>query len=293
MLFGKPRFRELTPEFISFKRLYSEDRRTTASNVRILERWLGDDRIDEIGARQIERFISDRLERGIGRSTLNRQRATLSRFFSWAIERGYHPGPNPVRQVKKFRESTGRTRYLSEDEYSKLFLAAAAHLKPILLAAVHTGGRMGELLALRWQDVDLEGGFVTFRKETTKNGRERFVPLSQDLAAHFRSRRRPPEGPVFAFRGEGLKSVRTAFERARRKAGLTGLRFHDLRHTFASWYVQNGGDIKRLKDYLGHSSLSLTERYTHLSTKFLADGVQYIGPPRARSPMRGDEKPGV
>ena len=288
MFFGSPRFRDLIPEFLAHQGLYSDDRRTTASNLRILARTLGDLPLRSIHLAQIEDFVAARIGAGVGRSTLNRQRATLSRFFSWAIGRGLHPGPNPVHELRKFRESPGRTRYLTTEEAGKLHMAAAHHLKPILVAALCTGGRLGELLALRWRDVDLEAGLVTFRKETTKSRKERWVPVSQDLAECLRSLRRGiPEDRIFSFRGEGLKSVRTAFARARKKAGLQDVHFHDLRHTFASWYMQNGGDLYRLQKYLGHASIAMTQRYAHTSESFLRDGVQYIGPPKSKSPRRG------
>lgn len=294
MFFGGPRFRELIPEFISHHDMYSDDRRTTASNLRILSRHLGELRLKEIDLKSIESFMAARVQEGIGRSTLNRQRATLSKFFSWAIARGHHPGPNPVRLVVKFKESPGRERYLTEVEAQRLVIAAAEHVKPVILAALHTGGRLGELLQLRWADIRWDvppHGLVTFRKETTKSKRARSVPLSKDLAKLFRGmKRRQPDDRIFGFRGEGLRSIRTAFESARRKAGLEELHFHDLRHTFASWFVQNEGDVYRLQNYLGHSSIKMTQRYAHLSEAFLQEGVRHIGPPRPQSPTRQSEE---
>jgi len=291
MSFFEKRFEEVSEEFLTYQAIYSDDRRTTPSNIRILKKYLGPLLLLQIGQREIEAMIAARLREGTGRATINRQRATLSRFFTWAIERGYHPGPNPLKQVRRFRESPGRTRYLTSAEADRLILAASEHLKPILRAALHTGGRLSEVLALRWKDVELERGLVVFRKETTKSRKERIVPLSPELTSRLREiRRRAPEEHVFGFRGEAIRSVRTAFSRARKKAELPGLHFHDLRHTFASWYVQNGGDPYRLQKYLGHSTMALTQRYAHLSPDFVADGARYIGPPALRSPKRESEK---
>lgn len=238
MFFGGPRFRELIPQFLSFQTLYSEDRRTTPSNLRILERYIGALKLPEISPQAIEKVMAARLAEGIGRSTINRQLATLSRFFTWAIAQKHFAGPNPVRQIRKFKESAGRTRFLTSEEASKLLLASPPHLKRVVTAALHTGGRLGELLALRWKDIDLDHGVILFRRETTKSKRERIIPMSPAVAEMLRTMRRgPAEEPVFGWRGEGLKSVRTAFENAREKAGLPDLHFHDLRHTFASWYV--------------------------------------------------------
>jgi integrase len=288
MLFGGPRFRDLVPAFLAHQAMYSDDRRTTASNLRIIERHIGDLQVTSIKLSHLQEFVAARLKAGIGRATVNRQRATLSRFFTWAIEQGHHPGPNPVAKLPKFRESQGRTRYLSSEEATRLHFAAAHHLKPIIMAALYTGGRLSELLSLRWKDVDLQRGVVVFRKETTKSRRERLVPLARDLRLTLASMKvTSPEDPIFGYRGQGVKSIRTAFELAREKAGLPDLHFHDLRHTYASWYVQNGGDVNRLQKYLGHSNMNLTQRYAHISEEFLRDGVQYFGPPKSRSPMRG------
>jgi len=287
MFFGGPRFRELTAEFIQHHNLRWEDRRTTASNIRILERSIGDLRLKDITLLRIEAFQAARLEDGISKSTVNRQIATLSAFFSWAIKRGHHPGPNPARDVETFKESPGRMRFLTETEADRLILAASEHLKPILVAALHTGGRLSELLSLRWSDVNWDVppyGMLTFRKETTKTRKARSLPLSPELARCLRGiRKRPADDRIFGFRGEAVTSIRTAFESARRKAGLDDLHFHDLRHTFASWYVQNTGDIYRLQKYLGHGTMKMTQRYAHLSQSFLQDGVEFIGPPRHRS----------
>jgi integrase len=276
------RFEELTDEFLTYLRTYTRDRRTMPSNVRILKRALGGRRIDEIGAKEIHEFIAGRLGSGLGKPTINRNRSALSRFFTWAIEQGYHPGPNPVRLVRKFRESPGRMRYLTNEEYSKLLLVSAHHLKPIILAAVHTGGRLGEILGLTWGDIDLEHGILYFRADKTKSGKERQIPMTEDLKECLRSLRPGQQHDlVFEYNGRPLKAVRTAFESARLKAGLgNDVVFHSLRHTFASWYMQNGGDLYRLQKYLGHSTSSMTQRYAHLSPEFILAGVQFFGAPR-------------
>lgn len=285
---GGKKFSEVTDEFLRHRAIYSDDRRTTPSNIRILKRALGELRLTEITPTEIEAMIAARIADGVSRATINRQRATLSKFFSWAMGRGYHPGPNPVKAVVKFRESPGRTRYLTPDEAKRLVLAAAHHLKPIILTALHTGGRLSELLALRWGDVDLDRRVLVFRRETTKSRRQRVVPIDDELLSVLKAMRPgAAQEPVFDYNGRAMKNVRTAFETARHKVGLDEVHFHDLRHSFASWAVMNGLDIYRLQTYMGHSTISLTQRYAHLSGEFLQDGARFFGPPRAR---RTDEK---
>ena len=92
----------------------------------------------------------------------------------------------------------------------------------------------------------------------------------------------PQDSPVFAYHGEAIHSIRSSFGKARRKALLgPDVTFHILRHTFASWFIQNGGDLNRLQTYMGHSSIALAQRYGHMSKAFLADGAQHFHPPVA------------
>lgn len=280
-------FAAATAEFLIRRRIYIRDPRTLKSQFRVLGLAFGPIVLSSIDSSMIEAWMARRLDQGTSRSTLNRNRAALSVLFEWAIAEGLRPGPNPVRSIPPFREGPGRTRYLTPDEAQRLWLAAAAHLKPIIQIALHTGGRLSEILALRWGDLDLDGRLVTYRREVTKGGKTRHVPINDSLAASLAALRRGrPDQFLCHWGEEPIRSVKTAFSTARRKAGLgPDVTFHTLRHTFASWAIQNGLDLGRLQKYLGHSDVSLTQRYSHLSREFLADGARFIGPPaRAKAP---------
>ncbi|HEU5182539.1 MAG TPA: site-specific integrase [Candidatus Polarisedimenticolia bacterium] len=252
---------------------------------RLLEHFRGKD-LQEIGPAQVEDYLSSRLATGISRATANRERALLSGIFSFAIRRGYYAGDNPCRKVKPFPESPGRDRYLTPEEAEALVGAASPRLRPILITALHTGGRLSEVLSLRWTDLDFIHGIVYFDRSSTKSGRQREVPMTPELAGvleAWRGRRRragQTEEYVFTYRGKRVRGVRRSFARAREAAGLgPEVGFHTLRHTFASWYVINGGDLLRLQRFLGHSTLALTQRYAHLSKEFIKAGLQFIGAP--------------
>lgn len=276
-------FRDVAAAYLAHYEIYSEDHKTMRLRLVVLTRHLGDLPLGAIGPREVEGMIAARLKEGVARSTINRARAALSAVFSWAIDRGEFPGPNPVRKVRKFREGPGRLRYLTPAEADRLMLAAAPHLQGIIAVALHTGGRLREILALTWADVDLEGRSVTFRRETTKSRKTRSVPMSPALhATLLRLRRGRPDQLLFTWNERPLRCIRTAFEAACAKAGLEDVVFHCLRATFSSWYVQNGGNIERLQKYLGHSTIALTQRYAHLSQECLEDGARFIGPPRVR-----------
>ncbi len=253
---------------------------------RLLEHFRGR-MLHEIGPAQVEDYLASRLASGISRATANRERALLSGIFSFAIRRGHFTGDNPCRKVKPFPESPGRDRYLSPQEAEALLACASEHLRPILIAALHTGGRLSEILALRWSDLDFVNGIVYFDRSSTKSGKQREVPMTSELARvlqEWRGRRQRighSREHVFTWRGRRIRGVRRSFMRAREAAGLgPEVGFHTLRHTFASWFVINGGDLVRLQQFLGHSTLALTQRYAHLSKEFLKAGLQFIGAPQ-------------
>ena len=285
----KPKpFKEMVAEFLEKHASQCRDPRSYADKTRVLLRAFQGKTLQEIGPKQIEHFIADRLAAGVSRATTNRMRAVLSKIFNCAIDWGYYGGDNPIRKVKRFAESPGRVRFLSADEAKILVGHAPRHLKPVLTCALHTGGRRREILRLRWEDIDLERGVLYFDQTNTKSGKQREVPLSPTLATTLRERRKvraiggDARKFVFTRHGKRMQNIRTAFEKSRKRAGLgEDVTFHTLRHTFASWFMINGGDLYRLQNYLGHSTIALTQRYAHLSPEHLKAGVRFFGAPAA------------
>ena len=185
-------------------------------------------------------------------------------MFNLAVEWGYlqeHQKP----KFKLFSEKDNRKeRILTRDEESKLYKTSALHLRPILTLALHTGMRLGEILGLTWAQVDSEKGLI--RVERTKSGLSRLIPINSALYEELAAlRSHSPSSFLFrnAKTEKPLTSIKTAFKAACRRAGIVGLRFHDLRHTFASRLVESGADLITVKELLGHSSVKITERYTH------------------------------
>lgn len=275
-------FREASAAFLAHHRLYHPDTSTMRYQFRVLNEAFGDLPLAAVTTDGLEAFFGARVGK-VTNATMNRNRAALSVFFNWAISRGYRPGPNPARSIRKFSEGEGRTRYPTPDEFRRLLLAASAHLRPLLFFIVHTGARRREALTLTWRDIDFDGGLVTLARENTKGRKTRHIPMTPALAAELRALRpgRPHE-PVFQWNGCAMGSVKRAFATACRKAKIEGLQLRDLRHGFATFFIINGGDIRRLKELLGHSDIKLTLRYAHLSQDFILSSVQFIGPPAAR-----------
>ena len=158
------------------------------------------------------------------------------------------------------------TRLLFDAVNFLLFDCCASHLKPIVTVALHTGMHRGEILNLKWEQVDVKHGFILL--EITKNGERREIPIDNTLMIMFNSMSRGLES-VYVFTdprtGEPYKSVQTSFETALKRAKIRDFRFHDLRHTFASHLVMAGVDLTSIRELLGHKSLAMTMRYAHLA----------------------------
>jgi len=170
---------------------------------------------------------------------------------------------NPAGSVKLMRVNNMRVRFLSKEECKALYLACSYHLRPIVLIALHTGIRRGEILDLGWDDVDFEHRLI--RVKHTKNGEPRDIPMSEEV--YFALSRLEVQAPrVFCRPGGGvIRDLRTAFANALRRANITNFAFYDLRHTFASHLVMSGVDLLTIKELLGHKSIDMTLRYSHLS----------------------------
>jgi integrase len=283
----KPKlFDEMVKEFLEKHARQRRDYESFEYNTGTLLKYFRGTVLQEIGPKQIMAFIADRLASGVSKSTVNRQRAVLSKIFNCARDWGYYGGENPVRQVKRFPESPGRTRFLTGDEAAALLEKAPDHLRPVLTCALHTGGRLREILTLRWDDVDLDRGVLYFDQTNTKSGKQREIPIDVTLARVLQERRKKiflggdARMYVFTRYGRRLQDIRTAFDKARVKAKLgEEVTFHVLRHTFASWFMINGGDIFRLQRLLGHSTIAMTQRYSHLSSDHLRSATSFFGPP--------------
>ena len=138
-----------------------------------------------------------------------------------------------------------------------------------MIAALHTGFRKSELLSLTWQDVDFGRRMTTVRAAYAKNGESRSVPMNEVLTDTLRAVKanQTADAAVFCNRvGKPYRSFRTAFESARQKAGIVDFKFHDLRHTFASRLTMAGIDLPTVQELMGHKGISMTLRYTHLSS---------------------------
>ncbi len=204
-------------------------------------------------------------------STVNRYLAALAKAMSDAVREWHWLRENPVRQVAKGPESQGRVRFLSDAERVRLLEACRAsglrELELIVLLALTTGMRKGEILGLRWQDIDIDRRQAVLH--WTKNRERRavlIVPRVADMLAERQRVRRQDTDLVFPLPGFD-KPVEVAhwFERALAAAKIEDFRFHDLRHTAASYLAMSGATTQEIAAVLGHKTLAMVKRYSHLS----------------------------
>ncbi|GAN33481.1 MAG: site-specific integrase [Candidatus Brocadia sp. AMX2] len=181
-----------------------------------------------------------------------------------------------VRKVKQLEENNKRLRYLTIEELQRLLGCCSPHLKPIVLVSVNTGMRKGEILNLKWDQVDLRHNFILLDK--TKNGERREIPINSTLKELFASMPRSLESEcVFVDKnGKPYGNIKRGFHTALKKAGIRDFHFHDLRHTFASHLVMTGVDLPSVKELLGHKSLTMTLRYAHLSSGHKRKAVEML-----------------
>jgi len=193
---------------------------------------------------------------------------------------------NPTRGIKSLRENGARVRFLDQEEIRRLIEAASEDFLPILMTALHTGMRRGEILNLKWADADLKNRIITVQE--SKSGKTRTIPIDDTLYETLRVLpSRFQRGDVFVSPRTGTCWVdfKKQFHAAVDRAGVDDFRFHDTRHTFASHLVMAGVDIKPVQELLGHATLTLTMKYAHLAPDHRARAIRILD-----SALRSDTK---
>jgi integrase len=242
---------------------------------------LGEMPIKEISKNQIEDMLADMQSKGKSPRTQQHIKAILSKILSFAIDREALAGPNPCSRIKTARYDNRRTRFLSPAEARELldalkFEAPQTHDEALL--SLFCGLRAGEIFALTWADVDIERRLILIKDP--KNTRNRHAFLTSEVETMLKARQagQPPSALIFpAPDGQMKLEVGTVFRRIVGELGLnegvTDRRqkvvFHSLRHTYASWLVQSGEALYTVKELMGHQSLQMTERYSHLAPDHL------------------------
>jgi len=267
-------FREFVEKtYLPWARENKRSWRNDVSRAKPLIAFFGKRRLSEVPRFLIEQYKKERRSTFNGRGTLrspssvNRELELLSRIFSLAVERG-EVETNPFKGVKKLAVDNLLTRYLTPEEEERLLSVLTgkrAHLRPIVLIGLHTGMRRGEILSLRWEQVDFARESVQLLR--TKSGKPRPVPMNsvvKEVLLEMRERTGDSENVFSNPRtGKPLGDIKNAFRSALREAGIEGLRFHDIRHTAGTRMADAGVPITAVADILGHADVRTTMRYAH------------------------------
>jgi integrase len=217
--------------------------------------------LQEITMWQIEKYKVKRKEK-VKPATLNRELALIKHLYVKAIEWG-KAKENPAKKVKLLKGEVKRVRYLMPDQVQIFLSNCEDFLKPIVTLAVHTGMRKGELLGLRWDQVNFGQGFITLLD--TKNHERRDIPMNETVKTTLRAMDRQDEYVFSGFYGRRFDRIKRSFHDALKKSVIEDFRFHDLRHTFASNLIMAGEDLNTVRELLGHKDLTMTLRYAHLA----------------------------
>lgn len=238
-----------------------------------LRDFMGGKRIRDVCALDVERFRRQRRETGITPATSNRELAIIKRMFALAVDWELLDR-NPARPVKLYREAERPVEVITPEDEKKLLAACPDDFRPLVVTALNTGFRRGELFNLTWEHVNLAERAI--RAVETKSGKVRSVPLNQAAADALSGLPGPREGLVFRkSNGKPWTDVQKVWIRACKEAGILRVTgepkerkkysptFHCLRHTFASRLVLAGVDLATVRELLGHSDIKMTMRYSH------------------------------
>jgi len=269
-------FDKLCDEYLQFSKANKRPRShiRDITSIKSLKQSFSNMLITEIAAQNLE-VHKNRRHDEVKPATINREISCVKHMFTKAIEWGYLTG-NPFQSVKKFKEPPGRLRHLSEEEIQSLVNHCNGQTRHIVIIALNTGMRRGEILNLTWGDINMKQRFINVRE--SKNNEIRTIPINDMLYKSLQEI--GPQMPLqYVFtndNGKPLSTIKTGFRAALKRAGITDFRFHDLRHTFASLLVMAGADIRTIQELLGHKDIKMTMRYSHLSTAHLRDTVNKL-----------------
>jgi integrase len=272
-------FEEYAKEYVGYSRTHkkqSSAKRDETSLRQILP-FFESKKLSDITTRDIEQYQTLRSLK-VSPATVNREMETIKHMMNKAVDWNYIQ-TNPAQRIRHLKTPPGRTRFLSFEERDRLLLECSGNpmLWAILLAALETGMRRGELMVLTWKDVDFDRRSITLLR--TKNNEQRMVPIS-DVLFPILERLYIDRKGQYVFRkpdGRPYGNWRKAFENVCKRAGVEDFRFHDLRHTFASYLVMAGVDIRTVQELMGHKDIKMTMRYSHLSRPHLLKAVNMVG----------------
>lgn len=254
-----------------------------------IESVIGNLPVKDVNKGHVEEIKSAAIEKKLSPATTNLILATVRQLLNFAIEKDIIE-VNPVKKVKKIKIDNKRVRFLTEDEAEKLLNSIrekSEDVYRITLFSLHMGLRAGEIFSLTWADIDLENGTI-FIKDT-KTGHNRHAYMTDRVKKEIESMKKGQGSDIVFPPQEGAKNRHIQFisktfmrtvDELKLNEGIEDPRqkivFHSMRHTFASWLVQKGTSIYAVKELLGHRTLTMTERYSHVSAEHLRQAAAVL-----------------
>lgn len=253
--------------------------------IELVKEFFGDMPVHRISTFTIEQYKRHREENSKASPvSIDKELATLRAIFRKAKELGLYRGDIP--KIPFYRAKAKEiVRFLTPEEAQRLLNACPLHLRRIVFFALNTGCRAGEILNLRWEQVDFRSGTIQMEASFTKSKRKYTISMNSAVRELLEEIRKEQEekgithGYVFTNSwGKPYKQqgYRRAFQNALEEAGLKDFRFHDLRHTFASWVALKSKDIYLVKELLHHESVETTKRYAHLTEDYKLQTLEEI-----------------
>jgi len=231
-------------------------------------------RITKAGAREY-RAHRHKTKKNLSDTTINRDLEALRHMLFWAVDEGILLA-NPLSRVLMVHERRKPQLILTVAEEDRLLAAAAPHLRSIIIAALDSGMRRGEILAERWEHVDFTRRILYVSKSKTAGGEAREIPITERLFVDLEARRKS-EGNVFTFDMQPISRIKTAWKGALRRAGLRYVKFHGLRHAFNTRLLEAGVQVEIRRALMGHSNgEDVNSIYTHIELPAKREAIQKL-----------------
>ena len=252
--------------YSNYAKINNKDSKRSDNKIDVIQKFFGlTKKIKQIKKSDVEdfrQFLKDKKK--LAPATINRYVCVLSKAFNLAIDDDIIEY-NPCRGVKKLKEDNEIIRYLTKEEEIRLYEVLPLYLKPIVVCALQTGLRKDNILHLRWEQIDIEYGFIEIEKQNNKGHKQIRIPITETLLNEFKAIGIKSKGYVFInpLTEKPYNTIHKSWTTALKAAKIENFRFHDLRHTVGTRLIEKGVDIKTVQELFAHSSIITTQRYLH------------------------------
>lgn len=254
---------------------HKKDHLQDKGKLKWIRKHLGGMYLHTIDRDAIDRLVSAKQKEGVSAATINRYLALIRAILRKARDEWKWNVDMPV--IRLAKESTGRVRFLTPEKARRLLKELPEHLEVMARFTLLTGLRRSNVTGLRWDRVDLEKGIAWVDAEETKAGHAIGIPLIADTKKILEQQKGKHPEYVFTYKGKPVKQTSTrAWYKALERAGIKNFRWHDLRHTWASWHAQSGTSMDRLQHLGSWKTAAMVRRYAHLETNHLKEDANRL-----------------